>query len=130
MKHEVYRATYCPSTRELEWAAGFLEGEACFSIAQRTSRCESIHASQVNKEPLEKLWYMFGGSLRMKAPRKNQQSYWHWQVTGARARGIMLTLYSLLSDKRQNEIRFALSAKPGPLRVTQHKSLVHFELLK
>ena len=51
---------------DLAWAAGFLDGEGCFHIAERKSRQYVyvqgvIKANQVEPEPIQKLHNMFGG---------------------------------------------------------------------
>jgi len=97
------------SVREVEWAAGFLEGEGCFSSYGK-GRAIRVAAPQVQREPLEKLQRLFGGHLGRKArlEKSNQQSCFRWQVGGKRAAGIMMTLFSLLSSKRKWQIQKAL----------------------
>lgn len=95
-------ATLTPTLRNLEWAAGFLEGEGSFSGRQNKQRVE---AAQLNPEPLAKMLQLFGG--RVKRYRKNYP-IWLWVVHGARARGVMMTMYSMMSSKRQEQIRNAL----------------------
>jgi len=46
--------------KQIFWIAGFLEGEGCFSSTRSTSH---VTATQVQKEPLEKLHKFLGGSL-------------------------------------------------------------------
>lgn len=99
-------ATRKPTARDLEWAAGFLEGEGYFSGRENKQRVE---AAQLNPEPLAKLLEIFGG--RVKKYRSNYP-IWLWIVHGARARGVMMTLYPLLSHVRQTQIRVALH---GPI---------------
>jgi hypothetical protein len=101
-----------PNVHELEWAAGFLEGEGNFT---RTRRTEMVRAAQVNKDPLIRLQFLFGGSIkRYMGGGKNQKPYYLWLTTGARARGIAMTLYSLLfSDLRKKQIRKALQIESG-----------------
>jgi len=102
----ITKARRSPSARDLEWAAGFLEGEGSF---QHVHRSEVVSAGQVAKEPLTKLQDIFGGTLswiERQQPHHNDQ--WRWKVSGARARGIMMTLYALLSSRRQEQIREAL----------------------
>ncbi len=98
-----------PRLLDLAWAAGFLEGEGHFGINSPTARCAVIQATQVNQEPLLQLRKVFGGSLNARKPRNNQTPYFEWKVSGARARGIMMTLYLLLSQKRRESILNALA---------------------
>jgi hypothetical protein len=100
------RATRRPTLRELEWAAGFLEGEASFSGGR-------IHVSQVNPEPLKRLLDIFGGNIN--EPRQRAvgcRPIGEWRVSGARARGVLLTIFELMSQRRKAQIRKALLATP------------------
>ena len=100
------KATVSPTTRDLEWAAGFLEGEGCFSKSHAS-------AIQVNPEPIGRLMKLFGGSVLIRWRGKDTRGYKRqearvWSTSGARARGVMMTLYSLLTEKRKGQIREAL----------------------
>jgi hypothetical protein len=100
-----------PTQRDLGWAAGFLEGEGSFAANSGT---QLATASQVQTEPLNMLQRFFGGSVRPHARNSQRNPNWQdafsWCVVGARARGVMLTLYVLMSPKRQAQIRKALAA--------------------
>jgi hypothetical protein len=98
-------ATRSPTTRDLEWAAGFLEGEGSFTAGRiEDSACEVVTAVQINTEPLGKLKELFGGAISLHE-RPNQKDFFQWRVSGARARGVMMTLYVLVSEKRQSRSR-------------------------
>lgn len=94
-----------PSGKMLAWAAGFLGGEGNFRDNATTT---VITASQVNREPVQRLLEMFGGSLRF-TRNKQWSPTWVWAACGMRARGIAMTLYVFMSAKRQTQIRRALS---------------------
>ena len=94
------KATVYPTVRDIHWAAGFIEGEGCFG----PTGC--LIASQVQKEPLEKLQRWFGGRLGLHAPPSHKGNpFWTWGVHGARARGVGMTLYQLLSPKRREQFK-------------------------
>ena len=105
-------AAISPTMKELYWAAGFLEGEGSFNSANGSSR---ISADQVNRQPIGVLMGMFGGAAKQYTKRKypihrtQPSPCWTWYVSGSRARGIMMTLYALVSDKRKAQIRTALA---------------------
>lgn len=105
------QATESPSLPDLHWAAGFLEGEGCFTPASSTgSSSDSIDAKQVQKWPLERLRELFGGRIvHRPRSRPHWSDAWVWRVHGPRARGVMLTLYGLLSPRRQERIREAFN---------------------
>jgi len=107
---------------ELVWAAGFLEGEGCFKRVRVKARprkdgtsktpyfSQSVDGAQIGVECLLRLQRMFGGKI-LKSSNKYKERTWtvdHWQVYGSRARGVMMTLYKLLSTKRQAQVRAAL----------------------
>jgi hypothetical protein len=106
------KAVLHPTVRDLEWATGFLEGEGYFG---RTKSGEEMKAVQANPEPLHRLFAMFGGRLSGR-DKKNYKPNWRptavWRVNGGRARGVMMTLYALLSRVRQLQIREALGYGP------------------
>lgn len=88
---------------DLHWAAGFLEGEGSF-VFHGTS--PAVNCAQVQLQPLKKLHEMFGGSIITRHLGKDkgwkEQNYWYRY--GAAAIGIMMTLYPLLSKRRQEQI--------------------------
>ncbi len=101
------KATVKPSVRDLEWAAGFLEGEGSFIFSGR----HAISAVQVNAQPVQRLRALFGGNLWLRRAKEMQhRDAYQWMVTGARARGLMMTVYSLMSQRRKDQIRAALEA--------------------
>jgi hypothetical protein len=108
----VSSATVSPSHSSLAWAAGFLEGEGCFrrSGGGKQGRTERVVCAQVNLEPLLKMQEMFGGSTCQYGPyAANKQPFWNWTITGSRARGVMMTMYPFLSEKKRSDIRSSLS---------------------
>ena len=102
------RATRSPTSSDLHWAAGFLEGEGCFSLNHKPIGCPIVSAAQVDSEPLTRLREFLGGSIGSVNGKGNRQGHFVWQISGARARGVMLTLYKLLSHRRQQAILKAL----------------------
>ena len=102
------------SVREIEWMAGFLEGEGCFRWDRANSRTVSV--AQKNPEPIDKLYRLCGGYVyrrQLKQWGKENDLCSYWNVKGARARGIMMTIYSLMSARRKAQISKALSSGTG-----------------
>lgn len=101
------RAATSPTLGDLQWAAGFIEGEGHF---QPNRKSGSAHAVQKDPEPILKLQSLFGGTVssRSVVTRGARRSYWHWDVSGARARGFMMTIFGLMTKRRQGQIRVAL----------------------
>lgn len=101
--------------RDLFWAAGFLDGEGYFAYGSSSPR---VVCAQVGKELLERLQVLFGGSFWFQDRKiAHHQPVWYWEVGGSRAIQTMMTLYGLLSSKRQREIRMVLEKwKTKPIR--------------
>jgi hypothetical protein len=97
----VVRPSQSPSTADLHWTAGFIEGEGCF-LFQRSFR---VTANQVCVDPLVRLQRLYGGSLR---PSKDGAIH-TWAVNGTMGAGLAMTLYGLMSSKRKQQIAKALS---------------------
>lgn len=116
IRKDAIHATASPTIRDLEWAAGFLEGEGSFTKSaykiaaeNRVASTVRVTATQMTLEPLERLQRIFGGKVsRVKDRPSHGVGVWHWYTSGVFARGIMMTLYSLLSPRRQAQIRGAL----------------------
>lgn len=100
--------------RDLGWIAGFLEGEGSFVLRHNRHRYRSsgsvvVSAGQIQRQPLHRLVALLGGKIYVRAARaRNPHIIYHWQLHGAQARGLMMTLYALMSVKRQLQIRTAL----------------------
>jgi hypothetical protein len=102
-----------PETKDIYWAAGIYEGEGNCIQATRTQR---VSISQKDIWILDKFRALFGGSVNK---RKNNGSNlvkrptgdlscFCWVLTGVRARGFLMTIYSLLSPRRQEQVRKCL----------------------
>lgn len=87
---------------EIYWAAGFIEGDGCFSNTGKTPQVSA--AQSYTKEPLERLEKIFGGTISELRPKVFQ-----WRIYGAKAIGVMFTLYSMMSEKRRKQIEEAVT---------------------
>lgn len=97
-------------TVDLYWAAGFLEGEGCFHSSQKYHSI--IRATQVQGEPIKRLVALFGGHLTGPKPNgrpPNHQPIHEWTLSGVGGRGLMMSLYALMSPRRQEQIRVSLA---------------------
>jgi hypothetical protein len=93
--------------KDLYWTAGFLEGEGYFCLRGSTKSAVTLNASQVQRHPLDHLVALWGGKVLGPYQNKNPKSspYYRWDLSGTNAVALMMTLYSLLSPKRQEAIR-------------------------
>ena len=93
-------------TEALWWIAGFLEGEGSFII--RPNRPTAIVGTgQVQREPLERLRQYLGGWINPNRHKSTARAkpYWNWTLSGAQAAGLCMTIYRLMSPRRQEQIR-------------------------
>jgi hypothetical protein len=101
------KAVLTPTIRDIAWAAGLFEGEGCAIYASQTTR---LSVSQNDPWILETLALLFGGRIQKRRSRNklSDNAQWAWTVSGARARGVGMTIYPLLSPRRQAQMRKAL----------------------
>src|SRR3972149_2960338 len=89
-----------PTNFDICWAAGIYEGEG--SVGGPTN-CLQVRVGQ--KEPwiLHKLQHLFGGVVGTE--QKNDADFYVWRISGARGRGFIQTIYTLLSPHRQDQAK-------------------------
>jgi hypothetical protein len=103
MKKGLERVTP-PSLIEIAWAAGIYEGEgSCLRAKKLGGGCQA-QVSQKDGEITLRLRDLFGGSVCTGRLRS-------WHVSGARARGFLLTIYRFMSERRKRQIEHALSSE-------------------
>jgi hypothetical protein len=102
--------------RELHWAAGFLEGEGSFTAVHagkrpdgrlRSSYNPMVHAGQVDRESLDRLQRIFGGRI-YKHNMHTGNPCWRWQLAGRKGIALMMTLWSLMSERRRFQIEASI----------------------
>lgn len=94
------------TTPDLYWAAGLLDGEGSFRNPMGGS--EVVNCWQKDPELLFKLGEIFGGRVymcRRKVQEGKHRNVLHaWSVYGPTARGVMMTLFKLMSTRRKGQI--------------------------
>lgn len=93
----------------LYWTAGFLEAEGSFFFSGGKHLTVSAH--QVQREPLARLQAQFGG--RISYQQRNQPRHspiYQWAIGHSHAAALAMTLYPIMSPKRQGQIQTALAA--------------------
>lgn len=107
------------TVKDVAWAAGFMEGEGSFVLAGRNKVSPVVSVAQVQREPLERMQRMFGGNIslqRRSLKRPTNQDIHQMAWTGRRAAEIIMTLYVLMSPRRQEQMRKVLDVwKAVPL---------------
>jgi hypothetical protein len=96
------------SIKDIYWIAGFLEGDGCFC---KNNTTQEIRVTQKDPWVCYKLKEMLGGSIsgQTKQGLSKGNYYYRWSCNGPRARGIMMTVYSLVSPRNQERIRRMLN---------------------
>ena len=93
--------------KHIGWIAGFIEGEGSFTKAGGTI---CVSATQVDKQPIQDLQDMLGGGINTFSRKEVKGSiYYRWNAYGPRAAGVMMTLYPMLTRRRQLKIKELLS---------------------
>ncbi len=107
--------------KHIGWIAGFLEGEGSFTKAGGTI---CVSASQVDKQPVQDLHDMLGGGIGTFSRKEVKGNiYYRWQVYGPRAAGVMMTLYPMLTRRRQLKIKELLTEWISRGRSVTHRRL-------
>jgi hypothetical protein len=91
------KATKSPIMLDIAWAAGIVEGEGNFNRGDTTER---INVTQKDKWLLYRFQELFGGSIWT-----NTRGVSRWSLTGQRARGFTMTIFSFLSPRRRIQAR-------------------------
>jgi hypothetical protein len=101
-----------PNSLDIAWAAGIFEGEGSCCL-QRYGFFIALF--QKERWLLDRLRALFGGSVNdgyQGAGSFNAgEPIAHWQLSGARARGFVMTIYKFLSPHRKERIREALAPR-------------------
>ena len=93
---------------DIIWAAGIFEGDGTCGWSGKTE-----HAIVCQKDTwlLEKLRSLFGGNIYTNTRTSIDgvdRVIHNWRISGARARGLLQSIYGLLSPRRQKQIRRTL----------------------
>ena len=97
-------ATKHPTLRDIVWAAGLFEGEGYVGgIRARTQQCG---VGQKDRWVVDRFRAFFGGSISER--QMNGSPFYEWHTSGARARGFLMTMFSFLSPRRQEQVQACL----------------------
>jgi hypothetical protein len=98
-------ATLHPHIGIIYWVAGIFEGEGtCFHSLRGGSQAS---VTQKDRWLCDTLQMFFGGSVGITKEIKGRE-YFYWTISGPRARGLIMTIYGLLSPHKQERIRLCL----------------------
>lgn len=96
-----------PALKDIYWAAGIYEGEgSCHGSHRSNIQCR---VGQKDRWLCDRLRALFGGHVC--ATTNQGKPFYNWAMSGARARGFLMTIYTLMSPRRQDQIVSALRLK-------------------
>jgi len=111
-------ATAKPTVNDIYWVAGIYEGEGSVTgYRHKRMNGEEIYlptvtVHQVDRWLIDRMRALFGGTIALRSndriKRPNARDIFSWTATGSRARGFMMTIYSLLSPRRQEAMRMRM----------------------
>ena len=115
-------------TVEIAYIAGFFDGEGCVRIKKANQGGNSYyiiaHLTNTNKNILEKVKDLFGGSIRIQEKGRNKKVY-NWCITSAEAADFLRTLLPFLIEK-QTQAELALYFHHGKENFTKEKKAHHY----
>ena len=97
--------------RDIRWLAGLLEGEGCFSTStsprnERQFPCLQVSAVSTDRDVLERAKNILGGKTKVKVRTHGygKKVQYTVRVNGTLAASWMMTLYSLMGERRRARI--------------------------
>lgn len=93
---------------DIAWLAGVVEGEGWIGVVSHSHPLPRMSVDQIDPWLPNRIREKFGGNVRSNAVTSAGNRIYRWDASGARARGILLSIYTLLSPKKQERIRAAL----------------------
>lgn len=132
------------SSHDYAWAAGFLDGDGCFTLNRRRDKPgqnAEIHfgAVQVDRAPLDLLQQMFGGGVCRLGSTKKGTEIWQWRISASAdiRRVVPMLLPYLKLKKRDAEIVLAYAEtvrrrgriKAGGTGLTEHETMLRLWLM-
>lgn len=97
--------------RDVYYAAGIYEGEG---NCNKTKTGCTVNVGQKDPEILHFLRDRFGGVVKSRPAR--EFSFHTWEASGSNARGFLMTIFTLLSRRRKEQIKYGLGfreTRPG-----------------
>lgn len=100
--------------KEIAWIAGLLEGEGCFLSPKGRYCSPIIQLIMTDKDVMIKAAKILGTKKVIKCKQdtrgKNPKQLYRTNVYGSRAIQWMMTLYTLLGERRQMKVREIIEA--------------------
>ena len=97
-------ATLHPTTADIAWISGIYEGEGW--VVRVRPGLPAVSIGQKDRWMLDKARDLFGGSVNV------GKDFYTWHLHGSAARGFLMTIYSFLSPRRQEQVARSLGKFP------------------
>ena len=114
-----------PTTHEIAWLAGLLEGEGSFGYY---NGCPTIQVQMCDRDVVARAASVLGVSLRAEYKPRGRDTYKPVSgcvATGQRAVSWMMTLYALLGERRRTKVRDILTLWHASKRLPRIARNVH-----
>ena len=103
------------NTKDIYWLAGLLEGEGCFFTSYQSNKPKykypRILLGMTDRDVIEKAAKILGGTVYLVGEKKNRKRVWYVSVARThQAVGWMMTLYSLMGERRKLKIKECLGS--------------------
>lgn len=112
---------------KIYYIAGLLEGEGCFGFY----KCPVIQIHMTDLEPVQKIRNIMCPNVRIRIQNKgkynvNSKTQYILHFSGQLSIEWMMTLYSLMSPRRQEQIRTVIVKWKSMSKETNHLKLVQY----
>jgi hypothetical protein len=103
-------------TKDIHWLAGLLEGEGCFQYRRYKSKISKqlwypqIKVEMTDLDPIAKAAKLLGNKVNRGKLLPSGKRCYLAQVMGRRAIEWMMTLYSLMGERRRAKIKEIITA--------------------
>ena len=97
------------SSQDINWLAGIFEGEGWFGWDARNHSTKS-YIGMTDKDIIDKIQNLLrgAGSRHTRFRPNSRKELYELTISGVDAAGLMMTIYSLMGTRRQEQIRRAL----------------------
>ena len=114
---------------DLSWAAGLLDGEACFRIDKRGG--VRVAVDSTSKSTVERLFDILGGSCSVHSRRTAAgRPVFHWRVNGKEAVSVCILLIPFLVEKKRQAELLSIAQKYPPKSAMRKSIAVRLSELK
>jgi hypothetical protein len=95
---------------QIAWLAGLLEGEGCFSLANKGGHSINIQLSTTDRDTVERAASIMRTRLHQGRTLPSGKTVWRCYVAGAAAAALMRRLLPFMGSRRTSRIQWLLNA--------------------